>query len=94
MGFVVEAGNNPDEAFCSFLRGKSIHLLIHEIHDVAEPGSLIDHIPDLFYRVFCINFVQVKIILPEKGKELMQKEMELYPEAAKFIAPLIERLCK
>ena len=31
---------------------------------------------------------------PEKGKELMQKEMELYPEAAKFIAPLIERLCK
>ena len=31
---------------------------------------------------------------PEKGKELMQKEMELYPESAKFIAPLIERLCK
>ena len=31
---------------------------------------------------------------PVKGKELMQKEMELYPEAAKPIAPLIERLCK
>lgn len=31
---------------------------------------------------------------PVKGKELMQKELELYPESAKFIAPLIERLCK
>ena len=31
---------------------------------------------------------------PEKGTELLQKEIELYPESAKFIAPLIERLCK
>jgi hypothetical protein len=31
---------------------------------------------------------------PEKGKELMLKEIELYPESAKFIAPLIDRLCK
>ena len=31
---------------------------------------------------------------PEKGKSLLQKEIELYPESAKFIAPLIERLCK
>lgn len=31
---------------------------------------------------------------PEKGKQLMLKEIELYPESAKFIAPLIERLCK
>ena len=31
---------------------------------------------------------------PEKGKEMMLKEMELYPESAKFIGPLIERLCK
>lgn len=31
---------------------------------------------------------------PERGKEMMQKEIELYPESAKFIAPLIERLCK
>lgn len=30
----------------------------------------------------------------EKGKEMLQKEIELYPESAKFIAPLIERLCK
>ena len=30
---------------------------------------------------------------PAKGKELMLKEIELYPESAKFIAPLIERLC-
>jgi hypothetical protein len=30
---------------------------------------------------------------PVKGKELMLKEIELYPESAKFIAPLIERLC-
>ncbi len=33
-------------------------------------------------------------LFPEKGKEMLQKEMELYPESAKFIAPLIERLCK
>lgn len=31
---------------------------------------------------------------PERGKELMQKEIELYPESEKFIAPLIVRLCK
>ena len=31
---------------------------------------------------------------PEKGRQLLQKEVELYPESAKFIAPLIERLCK
>ena len=31
---------------------------------------------------------------PVKGKELLQKEIELYPESAKFITPLIERLCK
>lgn len=31
---------------------------------------------------------------PEKGKQLMLKEIELYPESAKFIAPLIERLSK
>ena len=31
---------------------------------------------------------------PQKGKEMLQKEIELYPESAKFIAPLIERLCK
>lgn len=31
---------------------------------------------------------------PERGKELMLKEVELYPESAKFISPLIERLCK
>ena len=31
---------------------------------------------------------------PERGKELLQKEIELYPESAKFIVPLIERLCK
>ena len=31
---------------------------------------------------------------PVKGKEMLQKEIELYPESAKFIAPLIERLCK
>ena len=33
-------------------------------------------------------------LFPEKGKEMLQKEIELYPESAKFIAPLIERLCK
>jgi hypothetical protein len=31
---------------------------------------------------------------PERGKEMMQKEVELYPESAKFVTPLIEKLCK
>ncbi len=31
---------------------------------------------------------------PEKGKELMLKEIELYPESALFLKPLIERLSK
>jgi hypothetical protein len=31
---------------------------------------------------------------PEKGKQLLLKEIEFYPESAKFITPLIERLCK
>lgn len=31
---------------------------------------------------------------PEKGKEMLQKEIELYPESAKFIEPLIKKLCK
>lgn len=33
-------------------------------------------------------------LFSEKGKEMLQKEIELYPESAKFIAPLIKRLCK
>lgn len=33
-------------------------------------------------------------LFQNKGKELLQKEIELYPESARFIAPLIERLCK
>ena len=31
---------------------------------------------------------------PERGKEMMLKEVELYPESAKFITPLIEKFCK
>lgn len=31
-------------------------------------------------------------IFPERGVEMMRKEMELYPESAKFIAPLLKRL--
>ena len=38
--------------------------------------------------------VDYSSFFPEKGKEMLQKEIELYPESAKFIAPLIERLCK
>ncbi len=29
---------------------------------------------------------------PIKGEEMMKKEMELYPESAKFIAPLLKQL--
>lgn len=32
-------------------------------------------------------------IFPEMGKKMLLKEIELYPESAKFIEPLIERLC-
>ena len=31
---------------------------------------------------------------PERGREMMLKEVELYPESAKFINPLVERLSK
>ena len=34
------------------------------------------------------------VFFPEKGKEMMLKEIELYPESAKFLAPIIEKLCK
>ena len=43
-------------------------------------------------RVF--DSTEYATFFPEKGKQLMLKEIELYPESAKFIAPLIERLCK
>ena len=33
-------------------------------------------------------------LFPQKGREMLMKEIELYPESAKFIAPLMERLCK
>lgn len=29
---------------------------------------------------------------PQRGKEMLQKEMELYPESAQFIVPLLRRL--
>lgn len=31
-------------------------------------------------------------IFTERGKEMLQKEIELYPESAKFIKPLIQKL--
>lgn len=40
------------------------------------------------------NTTDYASFFPEKGKEMMQMEIELYPESAKFIGPLIERLCK
>lgn len=30
----------------------------------------------------------------EKGKEMLQKELDLYPESAMFIGPLVKKLCK
>ncbi|MBQ9638912.1 MAG: DUF4810 domain-containing protein [Bacteroidales bacterium] len=35
------------------------------------------------------NYAQ---IFPEKGEQMLKKEIELYPESAKFIAPLLKRL--
>lgn len=31
-------------------------------------------------------------LFPERGEEMLAKEMELYPESAKFIAPLLKRV--
>ncbi len=33
-------------------------------------------------------------LFTERGKEMLQKEIELYPESAKFIEPLIKKLVK
>ena len=33
------------------------------------------------------------VSFPEMGKKLLLMEIELYPESAKFLEPLIERLC-
>lgn len=33
-------------------------------------------------------------LFQEKGKEMLQKEIELYPESAKFIEPLIKKLAR
>ena len=32
------------------------------------------------------------VYFPERGAEMLQKEMELYPESAQFIKPLLERV--
>lgn len=36
--------------------------------------------------------VDYATFFPEKGSEMMQKEIELYPESAKFIKPILKRL--
>ncbi len=33
-------------------------------------------------------------LFPERGKEMLQREVELYPESAKFILPLINKLAE
>ena len=51
-----------------------------------------EHATAMQRRTFAsVNYAS---FFPERGKEMLQKEIELYPESAKFIAPLIERLCK
>lgn len=51
-----------------------------------------EHATAMQRRTFAsVNYAS---FFPERGKEMLQKEIELYPESAKFISPLIERLCK
>ena len=50
------------------------------------------HATSMQKRIFSTS--EYASLFPEKGKEMMLKELELYPESAKFIGPLIERLCK
>ena len=42
----------------------------------------------------CFSTTDYAVFFPERGKEMMLKEVELYPESAKFITPLIEKFCK
>ena len=60
---------------------------------IPENAVIFDeHATAVQRRVFASS--EYAVFFPEKGKELLQKEIELYPESEKFIAPLIERLCK
>ncbi len=34
------------------------------------------------------------VLFPEKGKEMLEKEIEYYPESAQFIEPLIKKLAR
>jgi len=34
------------------------------------------------------------VLFSERGKEMLRKEMELYPESARFIEPLIKKLAR
>ena len=40
------------------------------------------------------NSEDYSALFQERGKELLQKEIELYPESAKFIEPLIKKLAR
>ena len=51
-----------------------------------------EHATSMQKRIFASG--DYASLFPQKGKEMLQKEIELYPESAKFIAPLMERLCK
>ena len=55
-------------------------------------GIFANHATSIQKRTF--DSSEYATFFPERGKQLMLKEVELYPESAKFIAPLIERLSK
>ena len=60
---------------------------------ISENANIFaEHATSMQKRTF--SSTDYAAFFPERGKEMMQKEIELYPESAKFIAPLIERLCK
>lgn len=40
------------------------------------------------------EYSDYSISFPEKGKKMLEKEIELYPESIKFIKPLIDKFCK
>lgn len=55
-------------------------------------GIFANHATSMQKKTFSSS--EYETFFPERGKQLMLKEIELYPESAKFIAPLIERLSK
>ncbi|MBO5804865.1 MAG: DUF4810 domain-containing protein [Bacteroidales bacterium] len=57
-----------------------------------SPAIFEEHATKLQKKMF--NTADYSSLFRQKGESMLKKEMELYPESAKFIAPLIDKLVK